>query len=72
MTSGERAWLVLAAGVVGWNLCAREGSMLSEAADDHPWLARGLGLVVYLHVANWVKPSYDPIHLLFSAAKGRV
>lgn len=71
MTSGERAWLALLAGVVGYNVAASPGNMLSEAADVHPWIARGVGLIVYLHVANLIPARRDPIHWAFVAVKGR-
>lgn len=71
--NANRAWLILAAGVIGYDLWCKPGETLSEGADKwilkHPWLARlGLG-VVAVHVANLVPAKADPIHLGFNAAK---
>ena len=66
---GEAAWIALFGGVLTWNLFCRPGHMLSEAADRHPWIARGAGAAIYLHVANLIPQRVDPIHRAFAAVR---
>ena len=70
---GSLAWAALAAGVVGYNLSAADGQMLSEQADrwieKHPVLVRSLVALVAAHVANAAPSRVYPIHLIFTAAR---
>jgi len=70
---GSIAWTALAAGVIGYNVSAREGEMLSQAADrwieSHPILVRLLIAVVAAHVANVAPQRLDPIHLFFGLVR---
>jgi len=65
------AWIVLAAGVVVYNLLARDGQQMSEGADRyilaHPWLTRAVAAAVALHVTNAIPDRFDIIHYFFKA-----
>lgn len=69
------AWIALAAGIIGYNTCARDDEMMSEAADrymlTHPNLTRLIAFMVAAHVTNAIPDRYDPIHWAFSATKAR-
>ncbi|WHU45094.1 hypothetical protein QNM97_13645 [Gordonia sp. L191] len=62
----ERAWALIAAFVVAYDLACHRGQTLSEEADRwtraHPVLARAGILAVALHVANVVPDRLDPLH----------
>lgn len=72
MTTADKAWIALGLGVFVYDVMAEE--TLSEAADRyilrHPWVTRGVAFALAAHVCNLVKPSRDPIHLLFNALRG--
>jgi hypothetical protein len=65
----DKAWIVLGAGVLLWDLLAPDGQTLSEGADKymlhHPWFTRAVGLSLVLHVCNMIRPELDPVHGLF-------
>lgn len=69
MHPSDKAWIVLGAGVLAWDISCSDGDTLSEACDRymlrHPWLVRGLSFALAAHVCNLVKPSCDPIHWAF-------
>lgn len=69
MRPADRAWLVLAGGVVAYDLAAAPGETLSEGVDryllSHRWLTRGIAFMVTLHVCNLWPVKLDPLHLLF-------
>ncbi|MGQ9348972.1 DUF7427 family protein [Mycolicibacterium gilvum] len=69
MRPANRAWLVLAAGVIGYEIAAAPGELLSEAADDwmlsHPWLTRAVAFSLASHICNAIPDTCDPIHHLF-------
>lgn len=73
MTAGERAWLALGCGVVSYNLAAEDGQMFSEVVDEwlleHPWLTRGVVVLVALHLLNALPSRADPVSLLFAARR---
>lgn len=73
MRPSEKAWLAIAGFVVGYNLLARDGEMLSEKADDwdanRPWLTRTIITLVAVHLANAVPPPLDPIHWVFLVSR---
>lgn len=73
MRPSEKAWLAIAGFVVGYNLLARDGEMLSEKADDwdanRPWLSKTIITLVAVHLANAVPPALDPIHWLFLVSR---
>jgi len=68
-----RAWALLAAFVIVYNLTSEEGGTLSEHADGwitrHPVLARAGILLVAAHVANLLNPRWDPIHRFFAGTR---
>ncbi|KLO25917.1 hypothetical protein ABW16_21675 [Mycolicibacter heraklionensis] len=70
MRPADRAWLVLATGVVAYDLAAPDGETLSEGADRyllaHRWLTRGAAFVVTLHCCNLFPIAFDPLHHLFA------
>lgn len=68
MRPAEKAWLALAAGVIGYEIFAEEGELMSEAVDrwlmKHPAVTT-LGVVVTaMHLLNWIPKPIDPFHLL--------
>lgn len=69
MRPANRAWLVLAAGVIAYEVAAPPGELLSEAADDwmvsHPWLTRGVAFALAAHICNVTPERWDVIHQLF-------
>lgn len=73
MKSGDKAWIALGAGVLGYDLLAAEGQTLSEAADNymlkHPWLTRAVAVGLVCHVCNVVSPQFDLIHWGFVALR---
>lgn len=65
----DRAWCVLAAGVVVYDLCASDGQTLSEGVDRYlqarPRGTRLAIAVLAVHLANVIPVRYDPLHWLF-------
>ena len=67
MRGADRGWVVLAAYVVGHNVCAagRGDEMLSEACDrylkSHPVLTTAVVAAVALHLVNALPPFVDPL-----------
>lgn len=61
--SGEHAWLVLAAGIVGYELACDEDDLLSVVVDrwlvDYPVLTRAVIAAVALHLLNALPPGVD-------------
>lgn len=72
---GEQAWIALAVLVVGYEIMAAPGELLSEAVDRflarHPVLTRAAIITVALHLANALPDRVDPIHLLAVALRER-
>lgn len=62
----HKAWLAIGAFVVGYELLAKEGQLLSEGwdkiIDKHPIIGRALPLYVTAHVVNVLPESVDLIH----------
>lgn len=73
MTPSVRAWLVLAAGIIGWDLIAPRGHTLSEQVDrwliSHPRITWMVGLILFSHLMNVVSPRVDVVHVIFSAGR---
>jgi hypothetical protein len=66
-----KAWIVLASGVVTYDLFAPSGQTLSEGVDrflDHSPVAKAITLgaiaVTAGHLSNLIPEKYDPIHRL--------
>lgn len=71
MRPGDRAWVVLGAGVATYEILADD--LLSYAADRwilaHPWTTR-LGVAcVALHLINALPEKYDPLHYVFGVKR---
>ncbi|MDG3012391.1 hypothetical protein G4X40_19815 [Rhodococcus sp. D2-41] len=66
--TGARAWLILAASIVAYEIAAPDDQLLSEAADRaivrRPILTRCAVALVAAHVANLIPARIDPIHQL--------
>ena len=73
MRPSDKAWLVLAGWVIGYNIAARDTEQLSEACDRYllarPWLTRGIALAITAHLLNAMPARYDPVHGIFLAAR---
>lgn len=69
MRSCDKAWIVLGAGILVYDLVAEEGMTLSEGVDTYlqrrPWLTRAVGLAVAGHLLNLIPERLDPVHGLF-------
>lgn len=69
----DRAWCVLAAGVIAYEACAPRDELLSEACDryliSHPTATRFVIAVVAAHLGNAIPPQADALHWLFLAAR---
>lgn len=72
MKPADRAWCALAAGVVIYDVCARDGETLSDGACRYPLVPRGLVIAVLgAHLLEIIPSRYDPLHLLLIAAKAK-
>jgi len=64
----DKAWLTLAVGVVGYEIWAPRGELLSEGVDRYlearPWLARVVVWTVAAHLLNMLPGPLDPLHWL--------
>jgi hypothetical protein len=69
MYPADKAWIVLGAGVLLYDLVAPEGQTLSEGADrymdHHPLYTRVVGVALVAHVCNMLDDRWDPVHGLF-------
>lgn len=69
----DKAWAVLAAGVVVYDLACPEFETMSDACDRYmlrrPWLVRTIAFLVAAHVGNALPARYDPIHLMFAGIR---
>lgn len=63
---GEHAWVALALLVLGYEVCARDGELMSEAVDrfieKRPGLTRLVVVVVAAHLLNLIPERFDPLH----------
>lgn len=66
MKPSDIAWLALAIGIIGYEVAAPPGELLSEGWDRYlqrfPVSARVLPLVLTLHVINALPDQCDPVH----------
>ena len=73
MTPSVRAWLVLAAGVIAYDIAAPPGHTMSEQVDrwlvTHPVLTWAVGGIIFGHCMNLVHPKVDVLHLAFTAGR---
>lgn len=66
----SRAWLLIGAFIVWYDLFCRRGQTLSEEADKwiarHPIAIRVAVLALGLHVGNGVPERFDVLHQVFA------
>lgn len=64
MRASTVAWLTLGAGVIGYDLAAEDGELLSHAVDrwleDHPILTTTVVVVTAAHLLNVLPVWCDP------------
>lgn len=67
MRASERAWAALAIGVIGYEVMAPQGEMLSHAFDGflerHPIITWGCTLLLAAHLLNVLPPRFDPFNM---------
>ncbi|GFG74625.1 DUF7427 family protein [Mycobacterium botniense] len=71
MRPSDKAWIALGvalvAGVGAWDALCPRGETLSDASrrytQTHPLLTYGVIGTVVGHLAGWLHPAVDPIHL---------
>jgi hypothetical protein len=69
LRAADKAWLVLAAGILAWDIVCEDDEMLTEAsrryAKAHPVVAHAVVASVALHLTDLVRPRWaDPIHII--------
>ena len=68
MRASDRAWVVLGAAIVAYELAAKPEELMSEAVDRYlearPWITRLGVTVIAAHLLNLIPPQYDPLHRL--------
>lgn len=73
MTPSVRAWLVLAAGVIAYDLAAPKGHTLSEQVDrwleKYPRTTWAVGGILFGHLLNITPGHLDVVHLTFTAGR---
>ena len=68
MRTSDRAWIVLAASIVTYEVVAQPDELMSEAVDRYlesrPWFTRIAVAIVSAHLLNIIPPKLDPLHQL--------
>jgi hypothetical protein len=71
--NARRAWALLAAGVLGYEVVCKDGELLSECVDQwlvsRPILTRAAIAALALHLGNAVPKRYDVVSLGFQAIR---
>jgi hypothetical protein len=71
--NAKQAWVVLAAGVLGYEIVCKDGQLLSEGVDEwlasRPILTRAAIAALALHLGNAVPQRYDVVSLGFQAIR---
>jgi hypothetical protein len=66
MKHGDRAWLALTAAILGYEIAAPRGELLSEAVDRyrqrHPILVHTVVFYLAAHLTRLVPSHLDPLH----------
>lgn len=69
LTPAESAWIVLLAGLIGYEIAAPEGQLLSELVHiycNRPgWRGRAMRVFIAItaaHLADVLPPKWDPYH----------
>lgn len=64
MRAAERAWVALGIGVLGYELLAHDGELLSHQVDrwleSHPIITSALVSVTAAHLLNLIPQRFDP------------
>lgn len=70
-STGDKAWIVLGAAVVAYEILSPDGELLSEAFDRYverfPIMSRVLPMLLTLHVTNSIHRRADVVHMLAAA-----
>lgn len=65
MRTADCAWLVLGAGVVGYEIAAPSGELLSEGVDRYltrrKWTTRVVVVGLAAHLLNLIPQRFDPL-----------
>jgi hypothetical protein len=68
MRTSDRAWVVLAAGIVTYEVAAKPEELMSQAVDRYlesrPWITRMAVAIVSAHLLNLIPSRLDPLHHL--------
>lgn len=68
MRPADRAWLVLGAGVLAWDLACPHGQTLSAGCARYhqarPWITRGIVLDLAAHLLGIIPARGDPLNYL--------
>lgn len=66
MRHGDWAWLSIAVAVLGYEIAAPRGELLSEAVDryrrHHPVLTNAVVLYLACHLTRLIPQRIDPLH----------
>jgi hypothetical protein len=68
MRAADRAWAALAVAILGYEVSAPRGELMSEGCDRYlqarPWLTRAVVCVTAAHLLNVLPPRADPWSLI--------
>ncbi len=71
--NAKQAWVILAAGVLSYEIACRDGQLLSEGVDEwlnsRPVLTRAAIAAMALHLGNAVPKRYDVVSLGFQVMR---
>lgn len=71
--SAKQAWVILAAGVLSYEIACRDGQLLSEGVDEwlssRPILTRAAIAAMALHLGNAVPKRFDLVSLGFQVLR---
>jgi hypothetical protein len=71
--NAKHAWVLLVAGVLGYEIACKDGQLLSECVDEwlvsRPILTRAAIAAMALHLGNAVPKRYDVVSLGFQAIR---
>lgn len=68
MRPADRAWIILAGGILAYDLACPPGETLSEGMGRYhqarPWLTRTVVVYLAVHLLGWWPSRGDPLHVL--------
>jgi hypothetical protein len=71
--NAKKAWALMAAGVLSYEILCKDGQLLSEGVDEwlvtKPILTRAAITALALHLGNAVPERYDVVSLGFKAMR---